>query len=158
METFSALLAICAGNSLVPGEFSTQRSVTRSFDVFFDLRLHKRLSKQSGSWWFATLLRPLWRLCNDIIFLPIWRHQSMEKLLSLFWGDPVITDGFSSQNHVNHQQPQRHVNLDDLNKLSNNQSNCWRLVTPWRPCLMIDMTGWNRLEWFCVTKTIEHQH
>ena len=38
METFSALLAICAGNSLVPGEFSAQRPVTRSFDVFFDLR------------------------------------------------------------------------------------------------------------------------
>ena len=36
METFSALLAICAGNSPVPGEFPTQRPVTRSFDVFFD--------------------------------------------------------------------------------------------------------------------------
>ena len=39
METFSALLAICAGNSPVPGEFPAQRPVTRSFDVFFDLRL-----------------------------------------------------------------------------------------------------------------------
>ena len=29
-----------------PGEFPTQRPVTRSFDVFFDLRLNKRLSKQ----------------------------------------------------------------------------------------------------------------
>ena len=46
METFSALLAICAGNSPVPGEFSAQRPVTRSFDAFFDLRLKKRLSKQ----------------------------------------------------------------------------------------------------------------
>ena len=34
METFSALLAICAGNSPVPGEFPTQRPVTRSFDVY----------------------------------------------------------------------------------------------------------------------------
>ena len=33
METFSALLALCAGNSPVPGEFPTQRPVTRSFDV-----------------------------------------------------------------------------------------------------------------------------
>ena len=41
METFSALLAICAGNSPVPGEFPAQRPVTRSFDVFFDLRLNK---------------------------------------------------------------------------------------------------------------------
>ena len=38
--------ALCAGNSLVTGEFPAQRAVTRSFDVFFDLRLNKRLSKQ----------------------------------------------------------------------------------------------------------------
>ena len=61
METFSALLAICAGNSPVPA----QRSVTRSFDVFFNLRLNKRLSKQSWGWWFETLSRPLWRHRND---------------------------------------------------------------------------------------------
>ena len=47
METFSALLAIRAGNSPVPGEFPAQRPVTRSFDVFFDLRLNERLRKQS---------------------------------------------------------------------------------------------------------------
>ena len=46
METVSALLAICAENSPVSGEFPTQRPVTRSFDVFFDLRLDERLSKQ----------------------------------------------------------------------------------------------------------------
>ena len=38
METFSALLAICAGNSPVSGDFPAQRPVTRSFDVFFDQR------------------------------------------------------------------------------------------------------------------------
>ena len=47
METFSALLALCAGNSPVTGEFPTWRPVTQSFDVSFDLRLNKRLSKQS---------------------------------------------------------------------------------------------------------------
>ena len=45
METFSALLVICAGNSPVTSEFPAQRPVTRSFDVFFDLRPNKRLSK-----------------------------------------------------------------------------------------------------------------
>ena len=45
METFSASLALCAGNSPVTGEFRSQRPVMRSFDVFFDLRLNKRLSK-----------------------------------------------------------------------------------------------------------------
>ena len=66
METFSALLAICAGNSPVPGEFPTQRPVTRSFDVFFDLCRNKRLSKQSKGWWFETLPCPLWRHRNAI--------------------------------------------------------------------------------------------
>ena len=47
-----------------PGEFSTQRPVTRSFDVFFDLRLNKRLSKQPWGWWFETLSWSLWRHCN----------------------------------------------------------------------------------------------
>ena len=64
METFPALLAFCAGNSPVPGEFPTQMPVTRSFDVFFDLRLNKRLSKQPWGWWFETLSWPLWRQCN----------------------------------------------------------------------------------------------
>ena len=44
METFSALLAICAGNSPVTGEFPAQRPVTRSCDVFSDLRLNKRFN------------------------------------------------------------------------------------------------------------------
>ena len=65
METFSALLAICAGNPPVAGEFPAQKSVTRSFDVSFDLRLNKRLSKQSRRWWFETLSRLLWRHCNE---------------------------------------------------------------------------------------------
>ena len=69
METFSMLLAICAGNSPVPGEFPTQRSVTRSFDVFFDMRLNRRLSKQSWGWWFETLSRPFWRQCNVISYM-----------------------------------------------------------------------------------------
>ena len=64
METFSALLALCAGNSTVPGEFPTQRPVTRSVDVFFDLCLNKRLSKQSWGWWFETPSRSLWCHCN----------------------------------------------------------------------------------------------
>ena len=65
METFSALLALCAGNPPVSGEFPSQRPVTRSFDVFFDLYLNKRLSKQSWGWWFETSSHSLWRHCND---------------------------------------------------------------------------------------------
>ena len=68
METFSALLAICAGNSPVPGEFPAQRPVTRSFGVSFDLRLNKRLSKQSLGWWFGTLPGPLWGHSNEKLY------------------------------------------------------------------------------------------
>ena len=64
MGIFSAILALCAGNSPVTGEFPTQRPVMLSFDVFFDLRLNKRLSKQSWGWWFETPSRSLLRHCN----------------------------------------------------------------------------------------------
>ena len=53
------------GKSPVTGEFHAQRPVTRSFDVFFDLRLNKRLIKQSWGWWFETPLRSLWCHCNE---------------------------------------------------------------------------------------------
>ena len=74
METFSALLAICAGNSPVSGEFTAQRPMTRSFDILFDLRFNKRLSKQSWGWWFETPPRSLWRHCNVLAIHPcmIW--------------------------------------------------------------------------------------
>ena len=63
-ETFPASLVICAGNSPVTGEFPAQRLVTRNFDVFFNLRLNKRLSKQWRGWWFETPSRSLLRHCN----------------------------------------------------------------------------------------------
>ena len=69
MEIFSALLAIWAGNSPVSGEFPAQRQVTRSFDVFFDLRPNKRLSKHSWGWWFETLPHPLWRQSNVVNYV-----------------------------------------------------------------------------------------
>ena len=79
METFSALLAICVGNSPVTGEFPTQRPVTRSFDGFFDLCMNKRWSKQWWGWWFKTPSRPLWRHCNDY---EIW--STLKRIHSSF--------------------------------------------------------------------------
>ena len=64
METFSALLTLCAGNSQVTGEIPSQWPVMRSFDVYFDLCLNKRLSKQSWGWWFEMPSCSLWRQCN----------------------------------------------------------------------------------------------
>ena len=88
METFSALLAHCVGNSQVSGEFPAQRPVTRSFDVFFDLHLIKRLSKHSRGWWLETLWRPLWRHCNGNLKFcglhSVWDH-SWKTLYCHIW-------------------------------------------------------------------------
>ena len=65
METFSASLPICAGNSPVTGEFPAQRPVTRRIDVFFDLRLNKQFSKQSWGWWLVAPSRSLRLYCNE---------------------------------------------------------------------------------------------
>ena len=70
IETFSALLALCAENSPATGEFPSQRPVTRSFDAPFMCALNKRLSKQSWGWWFETQTRSLWRYRNVNAFLP----------------------------------------------------------------------------------------
>ena len=64
IETIPALLALCAGNSPVTSEFPSQRPVTQSFDVFFDLHLNKRLSKQSSQRWFETPAHSLCCHCN----------------------------------------------------------------------------------------------
>ena len=62
------------------GEFPTQRPVTRSFDVFFDLRLNERLSKQSWGWWFETLSCPLWRHRNVMK-----QHWTQHSKLQINW-------------------------------------------------------------------------
>ena len=65
IEIFSALLAICVGNSPVTGEFPTQRPVMQSFDVYFDLCLNKRWSRQLEGRWVETPSRPLWHHCDE---------------------------------------------------------------------------------------------
>ena len=67
METLSALLALCAGNSPVTGEFPSQMPVTRSFDILFDLCLNERLSKWLRGWWFETPSRSLWCHCTMVV-------------------------------------------------------------------------------------------
>ena len=78
METFAALLAIGAEHSPVTGEFPFQRPVTRSFNV----RMNRRLSKQSRRWWFEMPSRSLWRHCNVQYWLR--KHKSNRVFLKLF--------------------------------------------------------------------------
>ena len=97
METFSALQALCAGNSPVTGEFPLQRPVTRSFDVFFNLCLKQRLSKQSRRRWFETPSPSLWRHC-DVVHLKLFAQYNYSrnalsgyhKCTKAFTWNPVI--------------------------------------------------------------------
>ena len=66
METFLMLLALSEGHPPVISGLLAQKPVTRSFDVFFDLRLNKQLSKQSRHQWFEMPLCSLWRYCNEL--------------------------------------------------------------------------------------------
>ena len=76
METFSALLAFCTGNSPVTDLLRSQRPVTRSVDVFFDLCLNKRLSKESRRRWLETPWCSLWRHCNE------WRIDACRQIIT----------------------------------------------------------------------------
>ena len=78
MEIFSALLAICAGNSPVTGEFPPQMPLTRSFDVFVDLRLNK----QSWGWWFETSSR---ELCVTIMIKMMLKNSDYSDHYDTFW-------------------------------------------------------------------------
>ena len=96
METFSALLAICAGNSPVPGELPAQRPVTRSFDIFFDLRPNKQLSKQRWGWWFETLSCPLWRHRNIMMITMLMMAQMVGWRWYIYTHNTIWDDGISN--------------------------------------------------------------
>ena len=110
MEIFSALMALCAGNSPVTGELPAQKSVTRSFGIFFDLCLNKQFSKQSCGWWFETPTCSWWRHCNvkvhgksDITSFPCcgysetfqtWRQWAMNILMLMGVLFTSLTGGY----------------------------------------------------------------
>ena len=79
-----------------PGEFPLQRPVrvTRTFYVFFDLRLNKQLNKQSRGWWFETLSHSLWRHCNAEMAKQIQGYSGWQLYfqyeLSIFFNEPFF--------------------------------------------------------------------
>ena len=73
METFTALLALCAGNLLSPVNSPHKGQWHRALVFFFDLCLNKQLSKQSRCWWFEMPSRSLWHHCNDSYFM--WHNH-----------------------------------------------------------------------------------
>ena len=101
METFSALLALCVGNSLVTGEFLSQRLVMWSFDVFFDLCLNIRLSKQSWGWGFEMPSRSLWHHCNEATAIYTSAKVSWLSLDNKKSLDPHWLDIYPTTSHIN---------------------------------------------------------
>ena len=89
---------------------NSQRPVTRSFDVFFDLRLNKRLSKQSWGWWFETLPWSLWRHWN--VFNLLWHSDTT-------WRRRTLTPLFQVMTNPT---------------LNHHRNHCWRTgqVDPWK--------------------------
>ena len=88
------------------GGFPSQRPVTWNFDVFFDLCLNKRLSKQSGCWWLEMQWRSLWCHCNELRSLKslIISHRMYKGLLKS-WYCPCSNQAASKhvceKNHIN---------------------------------------------------------
>ena len=87
-----ALLALCAGNSTVIGDFSAQRPVTRSFYVFFDLCLNKRLTKHSWGGWVETPSPSLWRHCHAIYMVSLPYSLPKTSRLSLLNQFPPLVN------------------------------------------------------------------
>ena len=135
METFSALLALCAGTHRWPVNSLHKGQNTWSFDVFFDLRLIKRLSKRLRRRWFETPSPPSWRHCNadltpygfamcgDLapkmvvnkargIFLYIshnhYRDVIMSAMVSQITGISIVYSTLCSGAHQEHFKASRH--------------------------------------------------
>ena len=95
METFSKLLALVRGIDRSPVNSPHKGPVTRSFDIFFDLRLNKRLSKQSWGWYFETPSCSLWRHCHGIehcFSACLWTHIKIIKHSQLLCNNKVSVD------------------------------------------------------------------
>ena len=98
-ETFSALLALGAGNSSVTGELPSPRPVTQIFDVFFDLHLNIRLSKQPRHWWIEMPLCSLWHHCNDCLWVigpalvlshGVWCYRQVSNISRTVEGNQIV--------------------------------------------------------------------
>ena len=104
METFSASLALCEGNAPVTGKFPSQRPVTRSFDVFFDLRLKKGVKE--------TIETPvIWDTIALIMTPLLWKFETIWELHKVIDLRDFTKDEFKSDEsfHNNVQEKKWHL-------------------------------------------------
>ena len=102
METISTLLAICAGNSLVPGEFPAQRPVTLMFSlicVWINGWVNNRDAGDLRSYRVHYDVTVMW--CTSYCVLSI----TSEWLKWYIWNLPVCQcgspDEYSEVDHIN---------------------------------------------------------
>ena len=154
MKTFSAWP--------VSGEFPAQRPVTWSFDVFFDLHLNKRMSKQSWGRWFETPSSPLWRhrnvnvddgqsfysaLQNSIVnrFGRLCLCETSREIIFNYIANHLKLISYEMQpNHV-------YIWVYSIWCVQNNHSKVGSYETPWPShyitAMKIGQSWWSSLQW-----------
>ena len=125
METFFMLLALCEGNSLVTSEFPSQRPVMWSFDVFFDLRLNKQLSKRSRCWWFQMPSRSLWHHF-DVMILHEMLHLQWWNINKTF----ITVMSYASEGHVISNYLKLDCLFNSLNRLATKKTSKLSITGP----------------------------
>ena len=101
IEAFSELLALCAGNWPVTGEFPSQRASDAELWCFFDVGHNKQLNQPSSCWWFEAPCRPLWRhfnvnweqMCSSVTLL-IWKSFMYHDMKELWCDNMRIEPDF----------------------------------------------------------------
>ena len=130
METFFALLALCAVNSPVIGEFPSQRPVMWSFNFFLDLCLNKRLSRQSWRGYFRRH-----RAHYDVI---VMLHVIYHNLHVADYGD-ICQIWRDSINSTNTFAIYKVTTNDETNTRSFNKPYSW---LAWASCQRIWVIPW----------------
>ena len=118
-----------------------QRPVTRSFDVFFGLRLNKRLSKQSWSRWFQTPSRLLWHHCNATRHVAQLNESSITQIL---WQE--IDSEYRYLNTLRLRENGRHFANDIFKCIFLNENYQFRLRFHWSLFLRFELTKFQH--WF----------
>ena len=126
------------------GEFTghrAQRPVTRSFDVFFDLRLNTRLSKQPWGWWFETPSWSLWHHCNAGITRCTY-HYAQQKCITDKSMKVENPGGSNANGWFAASQP--HIPME-MSHWRRRAGHCWCQARSGRGCHSPRLSSWMEL-------------
>ena len=122
-------------NGALCGEFTSYRwnpslrSVTWSFDVFFDLRMNKRVSIKSRRRWFETPWWSLWRHCDVCWRCAEMLYQAKRYFLVVCWGvgvgDYIYTHGFFTLIPIDSPKQTKCIDIENEIHHLNNVKRSW---------------------------------